>query len=142
MDEQDLEDLLKSAGSTAKTEAETRCIAGQTVRKYDRLKCDLWLDQDFQVGPMFEEESETGRTETLDESTRATGCSHTTPTRADWLTQQPDEETQNLIKPVENVADNAVNPENLDDTPTQQTEDQQRYTQRSCKATQRFGIDD
>ena len=142
LDELDNEDPSKPAGSAAKTEDDARRIAGQAVRKYDRMKQDRWLDQDYQLGSMFEEESDTGRKETPDEPVSVTGCSHTTPMRADWSTQPSEGETHTLIEPVEDVADNAVNSETLDDTPTQQAEDQQRYPQRSRKPTQRFGIDD
>ena len=141
-DEPDHEDPLKSASSAAKTEAETRRIAGQMVRRHDRLKRDHWLDQDFQLGLTFEEEDDTGRKETVDESTRVTGCSHMTPTGADWSTPRGNEETHALIEPLEDAADSAVNPEVPDDTSAQQTEDRQRYPQRSRKPTRRFGIDD
>ena len=142
LDEPGHEDPSKSAGIAAKTEAETRRIAGQTVRKYDRLKRDLWLDQDFHLGPMFEEESETGRKETLDESTRVTGCSYPTPTRADKSTQQVDEATHTPGNPVDDAVADVTNPEPLDDTQVEQPGDQQRYPQRSRKPTQRFGIDE
>ena len=78
----------------------------------------------------------------MNEPVSVTGCSHTTPMRADWSTQPSEGETHYLIEPVEDVADNAVIPETLDDTPTQQAGDQQRNPQRSRKSTQRFGIDD
>ena len=142
LDELNHEDPSKSAGIAAKTEAETPRIAGQTVRKYDRLKRDLWLDQDFQLGPMFDEESETGRKETPDASTRATGCSHPTPTRADKSTQQVDEMAHTHSNPVDDAIADATNPEPLDDTQVEQPGEQQRYPQRSRKPTQRFGIDE
>ena len=69
VDELDHEDPSKPAGSAAKTEADALRIAEQTVRKYDRMKQDRWLDQDYQLGSMFEEENDTGRKETPDERT-------------------------------------------------------------------------